>query len=178
MAPNVNLQRRKRQRDAKRDIDKLRKELLKKEKQQKKQQKKEQKKQQEMERKKQQNKELSASLAKERCKRYYENQKKKEMAAGASAAKLQLNGGASTSTGSFTMSSGLVWLIFEQFNIDKDVLIIVMGDLNVDVKRNEKAFGFMKKHYDLNMVPTNYPNALGNSYILIQHLQETLVTNY
>ncbi|GBO10772.1 hypothetical protein AVEN_17652-1 [Araneus ventricosus] len=88
MAPNVNLQRKKRHRDAKRDIEKLRKELLKQEKQQKKQQEKEQKKQQERERKKQQNKELPALLAKERCKRYYENKKKKKMAA--EAANLQL----------------------------------------------------------------------------------------
>ncbi|GBO19744.1 hypothetical protein AVEN_187128-1 [Araneus ventricosus] len=56
-------------------------------------------------------------------------------------------------------------LIGEEFHIDKDVPIIVMGDFNVDVKRNEKAFGFMKKHFDLNMVPTNYPSTLGNSYI-------------
>ncbi|GBN59514.1 cAMP-dependent protein kinase type II regulatory subunit [Araneus ventricosus] len=48
---------------------------------------------------------------------------------------------------------------------DKDVPIIVIGDFNVDVKRNEKAFGFMKKHLDLNMVPTHYPGTLGNSYI-------------
>ncbi|GBN60170.1 hypothetical protein AVEN_250045-1 [Araneus ventricosus] len=104
MAPNVNLQRRKRQRDAKRDIEKLRKELLKQEKQQKKQQESEQKKQQNREQenrelkkqqnrelKKQQNKERSASLAKERCKRYYENKKQKKMAT--QAAYLQLNGG-------------------------------------------------------------------------------------
>ncbi|GBN51103.1 hypothetical protein AVEN_131202-1 [Araneus ventricosus] len=71
MAPNVNLQRRKRQRD----IEKLRKELLKQEKQQKKQQQKEQKKQHGRERKRQQNEERSALLAKERCKRYYENKK-------------------------------------------------------------------------------------------------------
>ncbi|GBN05050.1 hypothetical protein AVEN_71186-1 [Araneus ventricosus] len=45
-------------------------------------------------------------------------------------------------------------------HIDKDVPILVMGDFNVDVKRNEKAFGFMKKHFDLNMVPTNYPSTL------------------
>ncbi|GBN83947.1 hypothetical protein AVEN_246275-1 [Araneus ventricosus] len=70
MAPNVNLQREKRQRDAKRDLEKLRKELLKQEKQQ--------KKQQERERKKQQNKEHSALPAKERCKRYYENKKQKK----------------------------------------------------------------------------------------------------
>ncbi|GBO04677.1 hypothetical protein AVEN_112724-1 [Araneus ventricosus] len=55
-------------------------------------------------------------------------------------------------------------LIDEEFHIDKDVPIIVMGDCNVDVKRNEKAFGFMKKHFDLNKVPTNYPS-IGNSYI-------------
>ncbi|GBM87366.1 hypothetical protein AVEN_137716-1 [Araneus ventricosus] len=75
MAPNVNLQRRKHQRDAKRDIEKLRKELSKREKQQKKQQEKEQKrqKQRDRKRKKQQNKECLALLAKERCKRYYEN---------------------------------------------------------------------------------------------------------
>ncbi|GBM13838.1 hypothetical protein AVEN_189371-1, partial [Araneus ventricosus] len=54
--------------------------------------------------------------------------------------------------------------IDEEFHIVKDVPIIVMGDFNVDVKRNEKAFGFMKKHLDLNMVPTNYPSILGNSY--------------
>ncbi|GBL81841.1 hypothetical protein AVEN_93580-1 [Araneus ventricosus] len=56
-------------------------------------------------------------------------------------------------------------LIDEEFHIDKDVPIIVMGDFNVEVKRNEKAFGFMKKHFDLNVVPTNYPSTLGNSYI-------------
>ncbi|GBN08594.1 hypothetical protein AVEN_45455-1 [Araneus ventricosus] len=56
-------------------------------------------------------------------------------------------------------------LIDEEFHIDKDVPILVMGDFNADVKRNEKAFGFMKKHFDLNMVPTNYPSTLGNSYI-------------
>ncbi|GBN19277.1 hypothetical protein AVEN_254242-1 [Araneus ventricosus] len=56
-------------------------------------------------------------------------------------------------------------LIYDEFHIDKDVPIIVMGDFSVDVKRNEKAFGFMKKHFDLNMVPTNYPSTLGNSYI-------------
>ncbi|GBM25475.1 hypothetical protein AVEN_261586-1 [Araneus ventricosus] len=95
------------------------------------------------------------------------------MAAEAVAANLQLNGGASTSTGSFTMSSGLGLLIDEEFHIYKVVPIIVMGDFNVDVKRNEKAFGFMKKRFDLNMVPTNYPITLGN-YILIQLLQETL----
>ncbi|GBM80844.1 hypothetical protein AVEN_219587-1 [Araneus ventricosus] len=128
----LNLQRRKRQRDT----EKLSKELLKQEKQQKKQQEKEQKKQQERERKKQQNKERSALLAKERCKQYYENKKQKKMAAEAAAANLQLNGGASTSTVSFTMSSGLGLLINEEFHIDKDVPIIVMGDFNVDVKRN------------------------------------------
>ncbi|GBN19226.1 hypothetical protein AVEN_135217-1 [Araneus ventricosus] len=56
-------------------------------------------------------------------------------------------------------------LIDEEFHIDKDVAIIVMGDFNVDVKKNDKVFGFMKKHFDLNMVPTNYPSTLGNSYI-------------
>ncbi|GBM86429.1 hypothetical protein AVEN_93657-1 [Araneus ventricosus] len=56
-------------------------------------------------------------------------------------------------------------LIDEEFHIDKDVLIIVMGDFNVDVKRNEKEFGFIKKHFDMNMVTTNYPSTLGNSYI-------------
>ncbi|GBL92187.1 hypothetical protein AVEN_91524-1 [Araneus ventricosus] len=56
-------------------------------------------------------------------------------------------------------------LIDEEFHIDKDVPIIVMGDFNVDVKRNEKALGFMKKHFDLNTVPTNYPSTLGNSYV-------------
>ncbi|GBO16132.1 hypothetical protein AVEN_91654-1 [Araneus ventricosus] len=56
-------------------------------------------------------------------------------------------------------------LFDEEFHIDQDVPIIVMGDFDVDVKRNEKAFGFMKKHFDLNMVPTNYPSTLGNSYI-------------
>ncbi|GBN02919.1 hypothetical protein AVEN_193501-1 [Araneus ventricosus] len=56
-------------------------------------------------------------------------------------------------------------LIHKEFHIDKDVPIIAMGDFIVDVKRNEKAFGFMKKHFDLNMVPTNYPSTLGNSYI-------------
>ncbi|GBL98215.1 hypothetical protein AVEN_268298-1 [Araneus ventricosus] len=55
-------------------------------------------------------------------------------------------------------------LIDEEFHID-DVPINVMGDFNVDVKRNEKAFGFMKKHFDLSMVPTKYPSTLGNSYI-------------
>ncbi|GBL78600.1 hypothetical protein AVEN_65192-1 [Araneus ventricosus] len=55
--------------------------------------------------------------------------------------------------------------IDEEFHIVKDVPIIVMGDLNVDVKRNEEAFGFMKKHFDLNVVPKNYPSTLGNSYI-------------
>ncbi|GBN08360.1 hypothetical protein AVEN_123161-1 [Araneus ventricosus] len=55
-------------------------------------------------------------------------------------------------------------LIDEEFQIDKDVPIIVTGEFNVDVKRNEKAFGFMKKHFDLNMVPTNSPSTLGNSY--------------
>ncbi|GBN08523.1 hypothetical protein AVEN_5832-1 [Araneus ventricosus] len=50
-------------------------------------------------------------------------------------------------------------------HIDKDVPIIAMGDFTVDVKRNDKEFGFMKEHFDLNMVPTNYPNTLGNSYI-------------
>ncbi|GBM77242.1 hypothetical protein AVEN_71040-1 [Araneus ventricosus] len=67
--------------------------------------------------------------------------------------------------------------IDEEFHIDKDVPIIVMGDFNADVKRIEKAFGFMKKHFDLNMVPTNYSSTLGNSYIAIQLLQETLVPN-
>ncbi|GBN04334.1 hypothetical protein AVEN_49204-1 [Araneus ventricosus] len=105
MALNVNLQRRKRQRDVKRDIGKLRKELLKQEKQQTKQQEKEQKKQKERERKKHQNKERSTLLVEERCKRYYENKKRKKMVADAT--NLQLNGGASTSTGSFTMVSGL-----------------------------------------------------------------------
>ncbi|GBN91445.1 hypothetical protein AVEN_141163-1 [Araneus ventricosus] len=64
-------------------------------------------------------------------------------------------------------TSGSVFLkeIDEEFHIVKDVPIIVMGDFNVDVKKNEKAFGFMKKHFDLNMVPTNYPSSLGNSYI-------------
>ncbi|GBN78516.1 hypothetical protein AVEN_15986-1 [Araneus ventricosus] len=56
-------------------------------------------------------------------------------------------------------------LIDEEFHIDKDVPIIVIGDCIVDVKNNEKAFGFMKKHFDLNMVPTNFPSTLGNSYI-------------
>ncbi|GBL71631.1 hypothetical protein AVEN_204486-1 [Araneus ventricosus] len=56
-------------------------------------------------------------------------------------------------------------LIDKEFHIDKDVPIIVMGDFNVDVKRNEKAFGFMKKHFYFNMVPTNYSSTLGNSYI-------------
>ncbi|GBM46278.1 hypothetical protein AVEN_139837-1 [Araneus ventricosus] len=55
-------------------------------------------------------------------------------------------------------------LIDEEFHIDKDVPVIAMG-VNVDVKKNEKAFGFMKKHFDLNMVPTNYPSTLENSYI-------------
>ncbi|GBM27761.1 hypothetical protein AVEN_25374-1 [Araneus ventricosus] len=52
-----------------------------------------------MERKKQQNKERPALLEKVRCKRYYENKKQKKMAEEAAAASLQLNGGASTSTG-------------------------------------------------------------------------------
>ncbi|GBN92324.1 hypothetical protein AVEN_251730-1 [Araneus ventricosus] len=56
-------------------------------------------------------------------------------------------------------------LIDEEFVINEDVPIIVMGDFNVDVERNEKAFGFLKKHFDLNMAPTNYPSTLGNSYI-------------
>ncbi|GBO31440.1 hypothetical protein AVEN_161298-1 [Araneus ventricosus] len=56
-------------------------------------------------------------------------------------------------------------LIDEEFHMDKDVPVIVMGAFNVDVKRNEKALGFMKKHFDLNMAPTNYPSILGNSYI-------------
>ncbi|GBN23848.1 hypothetical protein AVEN_83938-1 [Araneus ventricosus] len=56
-------------------------------------------------------------------------------------------------------------LIDEEFHVDKDVPIIVVGDFNLDVKRNEKASGFMKKHFDLNMVPANYPSTLGNSYI-------------
>ncbi|GBN83974.1 hypothetical protein AVEN_268433-1 [Araneus ventricosus] len=56
-------------------------------------------------------------------------------------------------------------LIDEEFHIDKDVPIIVISDFNVDVKGSEKAFGFMKKHFDLNMVSTNYPSTLGNSYI-------------
>ncbi|GBN87103.1 hypothetical protein AVEN_240012-1 [Araneus ventricosus] len=56
-------------------------------------------------------------------------------------------------------------LIDEEFHIDKDAPIIVMGDFNADVRRSEKAFGFMKKHFDLDMVPTNYPSTLGNSYI-------------
>ncbi|GBM57246.1 hypothetical protein AVEN_33486-1 [Araneus ventricosus] len=104
MAPNVNLQRRKRQRDAERDIAKLRKELLKQKQRQKKQQEKEQKKEKDMERKKQQNKERSALLVKERCRRYYENKKHMKMSTEAAATNLKLNGGASTSTGSFTMS--------------------------------------------------------------------------
>ncbi|GBO04370.1 hypothetical protein AVEN_263011-1 [Araneus ventricosus] len=58
-------------------------------------------------------------------------------------------------------------LIDEKFHIDKDVPIIVMGDFNADVKKNEKVFGFMKKHFDLNMVPTNYPSTLGKSYIYL-----------
>ncbi|GBN03437.1 hypothetical protein AVEN_65359-1 [Araneus ventricosus] len=59
-------------------------------------------------------------------------------------------------------TSGSVYLkeFDEEFHIVKDVPIIVMGDFNVDVKRNEKAFGFMKKHLDLNVVPTNYPSTL------------------
>ncbi|GBM50076.1 hypothetical protein AVEN_138854-1 [Araneus ventricosus] len=56
-------------------------------------------------------------------------------------------------------------LIDKEFHIDKDVPIIVMGDFNVNVKRNEKEFGFMTKNFDLNMVPTNYPSTLGDSYI-------------
>ncbi|GBN97817.1 hypothetical protein AVEN_36194-1 [Araneus ventricosus] len=54
-------------------------------------------------------------------------------------------------------------LIDEEFYKDKYVPIIVMGDFNADVKRNEKAFCFLK-HFDLNMVLTNYPSTLGNSY--------------
>ncbi|GBN95956.1 hypothetical protein AVEN_20489-1 [Araneus ventricosus] len=149
MVPNVYLQRRKSQRDTKRDIEKLSKEVLKQKKQQKKQKEKEQKKQQKRERKKRQNKERSALFAKERCKRYYENKKQKKMFSETAAANLQLNGGASTSIGSFTMSSSLGLLI------DEDVTITVVGEFNVDVKRNEKAFGFMRKYFDLNMVPTN-----------------------
>ncbi|GBM91201.1 hypothetical protein AVEN_184537-1 [Araneus ventricosus] len=80
MTPNVNLQRRKRQREVKRDMEKLRKELLKQEKQ----------------RKKQQNKERSALLSKERRKRYYENKKQKKMTT--EAANLQLNRGLSFTT--------------------------------------------------------------------------------
>ncbi|GBN89042.1 hypothetical protein AVEN_126236-1 [Araneus ventricosus] len=99
MAPNLNFQRRKRQRDAKRDIEKFRKDLLKKGKQQ--------KKQQERDRKKQQNNERSAILTKKRCKRCYENKKQKTITAEAAAANLLSNEGASISTGSFTMSSGL-----------------------------------------------------------------------
>ncbi|GBL86245.1 hypothetical protein AVEN_131976-1 [Araneus ventricosus] len=171
MAPNVNLQRSKRQRDIKRDIEKLRKELLKQEKQQKKQQEKEQKKQQERNKRSSRRgnernskiRKVRPLLAKERCKRYYENKKQMKMAA--EAANLQLNGGASKPTGLFTMISGLGLLIDEEFHIDKDVPITVMGDFNVDAKRNEKAFGFMKKHFDLNMVLTNYSSILGNSYI-------------
>ncbi|GBN17671.1 hypothetical protein AVEN_144474-1, partial [Araneus ventricosus] len=53
-------------------------------------------------------------------------------------------------------------LIDEEFHIDKDVPIIVIRDFSVDAKRNEKAFAFMKKHFDLNMVPANYPSTLGN----------------
>ncbi|GBN73006.1 hypothetical protein AVEN_21296-1 [Araneus ventricosus] len=71
-------------------------------------------------------------------------------------------------------------LINEEFQIDKDVPIIVMGDFNVDVKRNEKAFGFMKKHFDLNLVPTNYPSTLGNSYVdstFIRNKRELRVTS-
>ncbi|GBN27981.1 hypothetical protein AVEN_264204-1 [Araneus ventricosus] len=123
MAPNVNLQRMKLQRD----IEKLRKDLLKQEKQQKKQQEEEQKKQQEEEQKKQQ-----------------ERKRKKHALIKYSETSLLIDG---------------------EFHIDKDVPIIIKGDFNVDFKRNEKAFGFMKKHFDLNMVPTNYPSTLGNSYI-------------
>ncbi|GBM09121.1 hypothetical protein AVEN_5299-1 [Araneus ventricosus] len=68
-------------------------------------------------------------------------------------------------------------LINEEFHVDKDVPITVMGDFNVDAKRNEKASGFMKKHFDLNMVPTDYPSTQG-IHILIQFLPETLVLNY
>ncbi|GBN44705.1 hypothetical protein AVEN_173912-1 [Araneus ventricosus] len=102
------------------------------------------------------------------------------MASDAAADNLQLHGGASTSTGSFIMSSGLglYLLIYEEFHMDKDVPLIAMGDFNVDVKRNQNSFGFMKKHFDLNMVPTNYPSTLGKSYIYIQLSQETLVSNY
>ncbi|GBN59642.1 hypothetical protein AVEN_9059-1 [Araneus ventricosus] len=56
-------------------------------------------------------------------------------------------------------------LIDEEFHIDEDVPIIVTGDFNAKVRRNEKAFGFVKKHFDWNMVTTNYPSTLGNSYI-------------
>ncbi|GBM93100.1 hypothetical protein AVEN_267171-1 [Araneus ventricosus] len=62
-------------------------------------------------------------------------------------------------------SSETSFLIDEEFHIDKGVPITFTGDFNEDVKRNEKAFGFMKKHFDLSMVPTNYPSTLRNSYV-------------
>ncbi|GBM12272.1 hypothetical protein AVEN_155275-1 [Araneus ventricosus] len=52
-------------------------------------------------------------------------------------------------------------LIDEEFHIDKDAPITVMIYFNVDVRRNEKAFGFTKKNFFLNMVLTNYPSTLG-----------------
>ncbi|GBL90353.1 hypothetical protein AVEN_178802-1 [Araneus ventricosus] len=54
-------------------------------------------------------------------------------------------------------------LIDQEFDIDKEVPIIMMGDFNIYAKRNEKAFDFLKHHFNLNMVYTNYPSTLGNS---------------
>ncbi|GBL93452.1 hypothetical protein AVEN_59659-1 [Araneus ventricosus] len=56
-------------------------------------------------------------------------------------------------------------LINQEFDIDKDVPVIMMGDFDIDAKRNEKAFDSLKHHFNLNMVPTNYPSSLGNSFI-------------
>ncbi|GBM16475.1 hypothetical protein AVEN_167199-1, partial [Araneus ventricosus] len=67
--------------------------------------------------------------------------------------------------------------IDEEFRIVKDVPIIVMGDFNVDVKRNEKTFSFLKKHLDLIMVPSIIL-VFWEIHIMIQLLQETLVPNY
>ncbi|GBL93498.1 hypothetical protein AVEN_59693-1 [Araneus ventricosus] len=54
-------------------------------------------------------------------------------------------------------------LIDQEFDTDKDVPIIMMGDFNIDAKRNEDAFDFLKHHLNLNMVPANYPSAFGYS---------------
>ncbi|GBM37174.1 hypothetical protein AVEN_14949-1 [Araneus ventricosus] len=52
------------------------------------------------------------------------------------------------------------FLIDQEFDIDKDVPIIIMGDFNIDAGRNEKAFDFLKHNFNLNMVPRNYPSTL------------------